>query len=113
MKKFLIVILTFIVSCTNDTLDSKKKRVGELKNSLVEIYSEIDMLEEEISLIDSTFGDKNYELVTTIEPSSKEFIHEINLRGNVVSMMNIMIVSEVIGKYKRIFVKDGQFVKKR
>ena len=28
------------------------------------------------------------------------------------SMMNIMIVSEVIGKYKRIFVKDGQFVKK-
>jgi len=112
MKKFLIVILTFIVSCTNDTLDSKKKRVDELKNSLVEIYSEIDMLEEEISLIDSTFGDKNYELVTTIEPSSKEFIHEINLRGNVVSMMNIMIVSEVIGKYKRIFVKDGQFVKK-
>ena len=112
MKKFLIVILTFIVSCTNDTLDSKKKRVDELKNSLVEIYSEIDMLEEEISLIDSTFGDKNYELVTTIEPSSKEFIHEINLRGNVVSMMNIMIVSEVIGKYKGIFVKDGQFVKK-
>ena len=112
MKKFLIVILTFIVSCTNDTLDSKKKRVDELKNSLVEIYSEIDMLEDEISLIDSTFGDKNYELVTTIEPSSKEFIHEINLRGNVVSMMNIMIVSEVIGKYKRIFVKDGQFVKK-
>ena len=112
MKKFLIVILTFIVSCTNDTLDSKKKRVDELKNSLVEIYSEIDMLEEEISLIDSTFGGKNYELVTTIEPSSKEFIHEINLRGNVVSMMNIMIVSEVIGKYKRIFVKDGQFVKK-
>ena len=112
MKKFLIVILTFIVSCTNDTLDSKKKRVDELKNSLVEIYSEIDMLEEEISLIDSTFGEKNYELVTTIEPSSKEFIHEINLRGNVVSMMNIMIVSEVIGKYKRIFVKDGQFVKK-
>ena len=38
MKKFLIVILTFIVSCTNDTLDSKKKRVDELKNSLVEIY---------------------------------------------------------------------------
>ncbi len=112
MKKFLIVILTFIVSCTNDTLDSKKKRVDELKNSLVEIYSEIDMLEEEISIIDSTFGGKNYELVTTIEPSSKEFIHEINLRGNVVSMMNIMIVSEVIGKYKRIFVKDGQFVKK-
>ena len=112
MKKFLIVILTFIVSCTNDTLDSKKKRVDELKNSLVEIYSEIDMLEDEISLIDSTFGEKNYELVTTIEPSSKEFIHEINLRGNVVSMMNIMIVSEVIGKYKRIFVKDGQFVKK-
>ena len=112
MKKFLIVILTFIVSCTNDTLDSKKKRVDELKNSLVEIYSEIDMLEEEISLIDSTFGEKNYELVTTIEPSTKEFIHEINLRGNVVSMMNIMIVSEVIGKYKRIFVKDGQFVKK-
>ena len=112
MKKFLIVILTFIVSCTNDTLDSKKKRVDELKNSLVEIYSEIDMLEDEISLIDSTFGEKNYELVTTIEPSSKEFIHEINLRGNVVSMMNIMIVSEVIGKYKGIFVKDGQFVKK-
>lgn len=112
MKKILFMILIFIVSCKNNTLEYKKNKVNKLKNSLIEIYSEIDELEKEISEIDSSFGIKNYELVSVIKPEKKDFIHEIQMRGNVQSRKNIILVSEVIGQFKSINVKEGQFVKK-
>ena len=41
-----------------------KKKLDILKNTLVETYSEIEILEKEIILLDSTYLQKNYELVT-------------------------------------------------
>ncbi len=111
MKKILFMVLIFIISCENNTLEYKKNKLNKLKNSLVEIYTEIDELENEISELDSSFGNKNYELVSVIKPDKKGFIHEIEMRGNVQSKKNILLVSEVIGRFKSINVKEGQFVK--
>ena len=79
MKKIIFILTCFIVSCGEPSLDQKKKKVDELKNSLVEIYTEIDNLEKEISELDSTFGNKNYELVSVISPNNGRFSHQITL----------------------------------
>ena len=112
MKKITLILTCILLSCDNSSLEQKKKRVDELKNSLVEIYTEIDNLEKEISEFDSTFNNKNYELVSTISPYSGTFSHEISLRGNIQSNMNILIVPEVMGQVDKIYVEEGETVKK-
>ena len=112
MRNILLIIFIFISACDTGSLQYKKEKVDKLKNSLDEIYSEIDRLEKEINELDSTFGVKNYELISTINPYNDGFVHQIDLRGNVKSKMNVIIVSEVVGRYKKINVKEGQFVEK-
>ena len=60
MRKILLPILLFIFSCENNDIESKKKKLDILKNTLVETYSEIEILEKEIILLDSTYIQKNY-----------------------------------------------------
>ena len=112
MKKILFSLLTFMISCQNNDLESKKKRLDNLKNSLVETYSEIEKLEKEITLLDSNFIQKNYELITVAKLNNKPFVHEIELRGNIESRKNVVIVPEVSGRYLTVNVSEGQFVKK-
>lgn len=112
MKKILFLFIALILSCENQSLENKKKKVDQLKNSLVEINSEIDKLEKEIIELDSSFIQNNYELISTIKPINKSFIHEVELRGNVQSKKNILLVPEVVGRFKTIYVKEGQLVKK-
>ena len=112
MKKILLPVLVLIFSCENNNLDSKKKKLDVLKNSLVETYSEIERLEKEIILLDSTFIQKNYELVSVSKLNNDPFVHEIELRGNIESRKNVIVVPEVVGKYLSVNVTEGQFVEK-
>tara|TARA_B100001778_G_scaffold36559_1_gene26509 strand:+ start:2232 stop:3350 length:1119 start_codon:yes stop_codon:yes gene_type:complete len=112
MKRILSVLTILLFSCDSGDLDSKKKKLDNLKNSLVETYSEIDKLEKEISQLDSSYNSKNYELVSTSALNIGSFISKIELRGNIQSKKNILIVSEVVGKFKNIFVDEGQYVEK-
>tara|TARA_B100001057_G_scaffold219494_1_gene219878 strand:+ start:21218 stop:22345 length:1128 start_codon:yes stop_codon:yes gene_type:complete len=112
MKKILIVVVISILSCENNDLDNKKKKLDNLKNSLVETYAQIDALEKEIIELDSNFIQKNYELVSIIKLDNSPFIHEIELRGNVESKKNVVVVPEVVGKYNSVIVSEGQFVEK-
>mgnify|MGYP001406256722 CR=1 FL=1 len=66
MKKILFLFVALMFSCENQSLESKKKKVDQLKNSVVEINSEIDKLEKEISELDSNFIQNNYELISQI-----------------------------------------------
>jgi|TARA_B110000263_G_scaffold241347_1_gene245506 membrane fusion protein (multidrug efflux system) len=113
MNKYtLLLIILILSSCSSDTLESKKKRVDDLKSSLLEINLELYQLEKEISLVDSTFGNKRYDLVSTIIPEINTFYHKIQLRGNIQSKKNILIVSEVVSRYDNIRINEGDFVKK-
>ena len=112
MRKILLPILLLIFSCENNNIESKKKKLDNLKNSLVETYSEIEKLEKEILLLDSTFIQKKYELVTVSKLNNDPFIHEIELRGNIESRKNVIVVPEVVGKYIMVSVTEGQFVEK-
>ena len=63
MKKILFSLLIFMISCQNNDLESKKKRLDNLKNSLVETYSEIEKLEKEINTKKKE-SEKNIQLIT-------------------------------------------------
>ena len=85
MKRILSVLTILLFSCDSGDLESKKKKLDNLKNSLVETYSEIDKLEKEISQLDSSYNSKNYELVSTSALNIGSFISKIELRGNIQS----------------------------
>lgn len=112
MKKILTVFILILSSCQSDDLDSKKRKLDELKNFLVETYSQIESLEKEIIELDSTYIQKNYELVSISKINKEPFVHEIELRGNIQSKKNIIIVPEVIGKFEKIYVTEGQYIEK-
>ena len=59
MKRILYVLAMLLCSCDSGDLDSKKKKLDNLKNSLVETYSQIDQLEREINELDSSYNSKN------------------------------------------------------
>ena len=90
MKKILSVLTILLFSCDSGDLDSKKKKLDDLKNSLVETYSEIDKLEKEISELDSSYNSKNYELVSTSSLNRGLFTSKIELRGNIQSNKNVL-----------------------
>ena len=111
MNKYTLLLLIFIFSsCDSNTLDSKKDRLDKLNNSLLDIELEIKNLEEEIELLDSGFNKKNYVYISTISPDINEFFHKVQLRGTVFSRSNVLLNPEIIGRLKRIYVKEGDSV---
>ena len=111
MNKYTLLLLIFIFSsCDSNTLDSKKDRLDKLNNSLLDIELEIKNLEEEIELLDSGFNKKNYVYISTISPDVNKFFHKVQLRGTVFSRSNVLLNPEIIGRLKRIYVKEGDSV---
>ena len=111
MNKYILLLLILILSsCDSNTLDSKKDRLDKLNNSLLDIELEINNLEEEIELLDSGFNKKNYVYISTISPDVNKFFHKVQLRGTVFSRSNVLLNPEMIGRLKRIYVKEGDSV---
>jgi len=111
MNKYTLLLLILILSsCDSNTLDSKKDRLDKLNNSLLDIELEIKNLEQEIELLDSGFNKKNYVYISTISPDVNKFFHKVQLRGTVFSRSNVLLNPEMIGRLKRIYVKEGDSV---
>ena len=111
MNKYILLLLILILSsCDSNTLDSKKNKLDKLNNSLLDIELEIKNLEEEIELLDSGFNKKNYVYISTISPDVNKFFHKVQLRGTVFSRSNVLLNPEMIGRLKRIYVKEGNSV---
>ena len=111
MNKYTLLLLILIFSSwDSNTLDSKKDRLDKFNNSLLDIQLEIKNLEEEIELLDSGFNKKNYVYISTISPDVNKFFHKVQLRGTVFSRSNVLLNPEMIGRLKRIYVKEGDSV---
>ena len=111
MNKYTLLLLILILSsCDSNTLDSMKDKLDKLNNSLLDIRLEIKNLEEEIELLDSGFNKKNYVYISTISPDVNKFFHKVQLRGTVFSRSNVLLNPEMIGRLKRIYVKEGDSV---
>ncbi len=122
MRKIFIFIVTaiLVVSCgkkeasveaviASKDLKQIRAKKDELSTKNQEILSQIKLLDAEISKLDKN---KKVPLITTIDVNTSEFIHYLELQGNVKTKKNVLVYPEVPGQLVRVFVKEGQRVAK-
>lgn len=117
---FYIIMAVFISSCGNgdQTIDTviASGNLEQIRAKKNEISDQKKTLEDEISVLDSVIKaldpDKNLPLVTTILVKEQQFRHYLELQGGVQTKQNVLIYPEMAGTLKRVYVKEGQRVKK-
>lgn len=122
-----IIKITFIslllISCGKEDLESKVNKALEAKDqkALAELKKEIKTQQQQLKSLDqkikkqlaSSQTDKtNYTLITAREIKADTFKHFFNLQGNVKTDQNILIYPEYSGELEKIYVKEGDDVKK-
>lgn len=123
MKQIITIafITLFMVSCGAD----KKTSVEDIiaSNDLEQIRTkktELDAQQQELELQLKQLGLKIKELdpqekiplITTFPAQESEFIHYVELQGNVDTKKNLVIYPEYSGILTSVFVKEGQNVSK-
>lgn len=116
-----IAIALFLTSCGG----SKKQSVEEVlaSNDLTKIRikkaaldaqvqalsGDIKILNDKISELDTT---KRIPLITVIDAKQTVFNHYLELQGDVKTKQNVLVYPEMAGQLYKIYVKEGQYVKK-
>lgn len=116
-----IAIALFLTSCGG----SKKQSVEEVlaSNDLTKIRTkkaaldaqvqalsgDIKILNDKISELDTT---KRIPLITVIASKQTVFNHYLELQGDVKTKQNVLVYPEMAGQLYKIYVKEGQYVKK-
>ncbi|MBC7884834.1 MAG: efflux RND transporter periplasmic adaptor subunit [Saprospiraceae bacterium] len=119
---FIMYMIVFFTACSNDQqkegqmsaeLKTKQTELAELKKQQTEINSKISTLQDEIEKLDPESAIKP-KLVSTDSLTTEGFNQYLNLQGTVQSD-NISYVAPrngVGGYVKKIYIKEGQYVKK-
>ena len=92
-----------------DSLTELKEKRDSLKTEFNKLNAEIKTLDLEI---DKLSPEKKLYIVNTIKASKKDFKHYIEVQGNVNSDQSISMYPELGGLVNKVFVKEGQKVKK-
>ena len=111
-----IVALTF-TSCGNDADETKptgsltelKSKRDSLKTVFNTVNKELKAVEKEINILNPN---KKLYLVSTVKSVQKEFKHYVEIQGTVNSDQSISLYPEMGGLIKKVYVKEGQSVKK-
>ena len=116
-KNIFIVIAAaiLVVGCdSRPEVDKKKEELKGFQTELKELKAKISELEGQISELDPSFGKKEIKktLITAINVKPDYFEHKIEMRGAVESRRNVTVGAEIPGKIQKIYVKEGQKVKK-
>ena len=123
MKKiYILIILSLIISsCGTDkkksvedviasqNLKEIRAKKDEIANKQIEFNSQIKLLDEEISKLDTN---KKATLITTFIAKEEIFDHYLELQGNVSTKDLLVIYPEYAGILTNVFVKEGQYVRK-
>ena len=117
MKNYIILLLTItsiiIYSCSGGESGDKKAKLAELKKQQADITSQIKALEKELK---DSLGEGNQNgrmqivQVAAVEP--KGFSHFIEVQGMVDSDKNVKLSPKSQGVVTKIYVTEGQQVKK-
>jgi len=117
----ILIITLMLSSCGSDknksvddviaTQDLKEMRAkkDEITNKQIEYASQIKLLDDEISKLDTI---KKIPLITTFKAKEEVFNHYLELQGNVDTKNLLTITPEYNGILSRIYVKEGQRVNK-
>ena len=123
MKKLLIIVSLFsvIVTCKSEKKPSVSELIayGNLKGLRTEkdaktktfnsLKIELNKINTAISSLDPN---ENLPLITAINLSSEKFNHFIEFQASIKTRKNVLLYPEFNGILKKIYVKEGQKVKK-
>jgi len=108
-KEYLLLTIgLFILSCGSP---DKKTRLDELKKEHDKISEEIKKLEEQIAAEGGT-KKENFVQIAIQEAKPDTFCHYIEVQGKVDGDENVSVTSQMTGIVTKIFVKEGEAVKK-
>ncbi len=123
MRKIFIITVAsiFLTSCgenkeqtvdqvlASNNLELLRSKKEELSNKNQQIIKEIKLLDAEITKLDTN---KKIPLITTLPVKHSEFVHYLELQGNVQTKKNVLVYPEVPGQLVKVYVKEGQKVGK-
>ena len=123
MKNYLVLLgaTLILISCGNGGEMSVEGLIADgnleaIRSKKDEISKQQKTLELQIEKLDSaisTFaGNEKLPLVTTLTAETQQFDHFIELQGNVQTKQNVLIYPEMQGTLQRVYVKEGQKVRK-
>lgn len=115
MKHFILFIIPLITLACNqpklDDLASKKAALAEKSILLKQLQQEIDQLSAEIETLEPTKEKKS--VIVDVDTLKKiEFNRYIDVQGIVAPVDEANAMSELGGRLLRVYVKEGQFIKK-
>ncbi|MEP1033269.1 efflux RND transporter periplasmic adaptor subunit [Ekhidna sp.] len=99
-------ISTILADGDMESIRAKKK---ELTTQLKKVEVDIALLD---SAIEANSGDSNIPLITALEVKAQEFVHYVELQGDVTTRQNVLIYPEVAGVMIKTYVEEGDKVKK-
>lgn len=110
MKKTIIVLALGIIlfSCSSD----KKAKLEGLRKQQEQIAQEIKALESEIAGSSKDSSTIKATKVTITELKKTEFNHFVDVQGKVDGEENIAVSAQLPGVVTKIYIKEGDFVKK-
>jgi len=123
MKKILFILTTgiLLVACGGNGEQSVSDLVSTgdletLRAKKSEIADKQKAFENDMKLLDSVIavksGEEKLPLVSTLTAKAEKFDHFLELQGDVKTKQNVLIYPEMPGALKRVYVKEGQRVKK-
>ena len=121
-KLYALFITILIFSCDssrNLSIESliENKDLDELKKRKKEYVDQMNIMKVELNEINNgiSFLDENERLtlISKYEIKEQEFNSYIETQANLKTRKNILILSEFQGTLERVFVEEGQKVKKR
>jgi RND family efflux transporter MFP subunit len=90
-------------------LSKIKEKKKEIEASQLDFANQLDVINNAISTIDTV---RNLSQITTFKATEQIFDHYLELQGSVTTKQNIVIYPEYNGVLTRVYVTEGQQVKK-
>ncbi len=120
MKKIYFILMVtvfigFLVNCgsSENSINELKKEIAEKKTNISTIKKEIKVIEEKINKATPKKDKKDIRLLVNIKQLKYEkFVHYITQNGSIEAVNSAFVSAEMNGQIKKIFVKEGDFVKK-
>lgn len=123
MKKLIytLCLTAFVVACSEDQLASTEdliaaKDLKGLKTQKEKKIKILNSLKVELSQINAAISDfdpsEKLVLISMIEIKPEKFDHFVEIQANIKTRQNVLLYPEFTGSLKKIYVKEGQRVKK-
>jgi RND family efflux transporter MFP subunit len=123
MKKIIPTLILFmaLISCGENNTASfdsvlANRDINELRSKKTQLSEQLNALNDQVKTLDSVIAsidnNERLPLVTTIQVNVQAFEHYLELQGSVATKQNVLIYPEMPGTLQRVYVKEGDNVKK-